>query len=81
MADPYDVLRMALISCRQRLQNMQLERREDYADWARNQAEAGFNEADAALENPAGFKMAGDKAPGMPASVSINEPLPMDPWR
>ena len=67
MADPYDTMRMALIVARQQLQNIMLERRDDYADWARNEAEAGFNAADAALENPAGFK-----TDMMPAYCSIN---------
>ena len=75
MTEPYDVLRMALISSRQRFQNMM---HMDHGD-LRDQARQGFNETDAALENPAGFKTAGDKAPGMPASASVNEPLPMDP--
>lgn len=73
MTQPYDVMRMALISARQRFQNMMLNNGD-----LRDQARQGFNETDAALENPSGFKKAGDTAPGMPSSVSVNEPLPME---
>ena len=76
MTEPYDVMRMALISSRQRFQNM-MRAGVPGADLL-DQARQGFNETDAALENPAGFKTAGDSAPGMPSSVSVNEPLPME---
>ena len=71
MTEPYDVMRMALISARQRFQNMMLDGTDLH-----NQAEAGFKETDDALENPAGFKTPGDKALGMPSYASVNEPLP-----
>jgi len=72
MTEPYDVMRMALISSRQRFQNM-MRAGVPGADLL-DQARQGFNETDAALENPAGF----NKTSGMPVSASVNEPLPME---
>lgn len=56
MTKPYDALRMALISCRERFKSM-IEQRDKfhtdaYAEFALDQAIAGFQEVEGILENP-----------------------------
>lgn len=53
--EAYDMVRMALISCRERFRNMMLHIDTDNAQlviWQREQAIAGFKEVDAILADP-----------------------------